>query len=61
VTTDTANRLVALSDLDERGVVAVVEHARHGALAVRISDGRPVRGVQRLPPPVRTTGRRARD
>ena len=40
MTTKTTDRLVALSDLDGRGVT-VVEHPRHGALAVGVSDGRP--------------------
>jgi nitrite reductase/ring-hydroxylating ferredoxin subunit len=40
MTTKIADQLVALSDLDHRGVT-VVQHRRHGALAVGISDGRP--------------------
>jgi 3-phenylpropionate/trans-cinnamate dioxygenase ferredoxin component len=35
-----ANQLVAVADLDERGVT-VVEHPELGALAVGISEGRP--------------------
>jgi nitrite reductase/ring-hydroxylating ferredoxin subunit len=36
----TTDRLVALADLDERGVT-VVDHPEHGALAVGMSDGEP--------------------
>ena len=35
-----ANKLIAVSELDDRGV-AVVEHPVHGDLAVGLADGRP--------------------